>query len=206
MAVLGALGAGAAADAAATAGTTAAAAGSAAAAGTAAAAGGGLLSTIASVSPYLTLASAGISALGSVASGQQQAAALRANQYGDQVNAGMALESSAAQEQRQQIAARQTVAGAANTYGASGVDPTNGSPLDVLAEQAGQGALNSEITRWQGQTQANSYLYGASQAGYQADQAADAGALTAGTTLLTSGARYATSLLPRQGVRAGGML
>ena len=216
MVALGALGGAAAAtaaDTAATAGTLTAAATSAAAIPSALALGGtaatsaastGLLSTLSSITPLLTGGSALLSAIGSVASGKQQAGALDYNAQVDKINAGTALSTSEADVQRQQIAATRAVATGANAYGASGVNLGSGSPLDVLADHAAQGALDSEITRWKGGTQADAYLNNAGQATYQAGQASTAGDIQAGTTLLTTGARYAASQLPR-GLGAGGL-
>ena len=185
------------------AGSTLAAAGSglAASAGTAftAATAPTLAGTLASISPYLTLGSTLISTIGSLASGNAQKNALQYNQAVDKINAGTALATSAADAQRSQIRSQREVASAQNQFGASGVNLGSGSPLDVLSDHAAQGALDSEIIRWRGDTQANAYLNNAQQAGYQADQASIAGDIQAGTTLLTQGARYATTLIPRQG-------
>jgi hypothetical protein len=170
----------------------------------AAAGGGGLLSTAATVAPYLSVASAGIGALSNIASGNAQSAALQAQASTDQINAGTALTTAAASMQRNQIRAEQTVATTANTYGGDGINSGTGSPLNVMASQAAQGALDSEIIRWQGGQQASADLNAATQANYAASQASTAGLVNAGTTLLTAGARYATSQLPVQTIRAGG--
>ena len=132
-----------------------------------------------------------------MAQGSSQAAAQKYNQQTDQINAGQALSTSAAEAQRDQIRAQRSVASSAADFGASGVALGSGSPLNVLADQAAQGALNASIVQYRGASQATSALNSAQQAGFQASQDADAGAITAGTTLLTQGARYATSLYPR---------
>lgn len=62
-------------------------------------------------------------------------------------------------------------------YGAAGVDPNSGSPLQVMSDQATQGELARQMTIWQGVAQQQSADTQAS-----ADQAEGSAALRAGYT------------------------
>ena len=77
------------------------------------------------------------------------------------------------------------MASARAQYGASGASLNVGSPVDVMADQAGQAALDQEIARWRGRVQQTSYLNEADSQIYQGNQAARAGIFKAGTMLLT---------------------
>lgn len=141
--------------------------------------------------------SALLGAVGSIRAGNAQAAALERNAAIERENAGTALASAEADAARQQTADQRRRATALNAAGASGVDPTSGSPLDLMADMAAEGALDQEITRWRGRTRANAGLQAASNDLAAADQASTAGYLNAGTTLLTSaGKAYAAYKYP----------
>lgn len=157
-----------------------------------------LAGILTSAAPFISAGSGLLSAVGSVSAGNAQAAALQRNAQVGQINAGASLATSEADAQRLQIRSERAVATGENQSGSSGVDLSTGSPLDVMADAAAQGALDSEISRWRGQTQANAYLTGAQNTAAQASQVQAAGAIQGATTLLTSGARYAAGRLPSQ--------
>lgn len=154
--------------------------------------------TLLLVAPYIAAASTGLSVVSSIAQGQQQSAALsqraeydRANAEQARINAGSALNASEAEAARGEATARRRSATAFNAAAGSGVDPTFGSPLDLMADVAAEGALDTQIQRWKGRNQAQGYL---TQAGNFTNQAAgneqaasdvaSAGRIRGGTTLL----------------------
>jgi hypothetical protein len=148
------------------------------------------------LSTAATIGSGLISAFGAIQSGNAQQDALNANAATSRVNAGTALATSEAEAARGQDRARRTVAGIANQGAASGIDISSGSPLDVMADAAAQGALDTEIQRWKGRSQSSAYMAQAGQQDRQAGDAGTAGYVGAGTALLSTAARYATARLP----------
>jgi hypothetical protein len=160
--------------------------------------------TLILAAPYLAAASTGISAISAISGAQQQSAAMatqaeyqRANAEQARINAGSALNASEAEAARAEAQARRRSATAFNAAAGSGVDPTFGSPLDLMADIAAEGALDTQIQRWKGRNQAAGYQ---TQAGnFEAQGAASdiagsnvaaAGPIRAGTTLLGGLAQY----------------
>jgi hypothetical protein len=160
--------------------------------------------TLATLASYASLASGGIGALASLRSGMTQAAVANANAEAAKFNAGSSMNAAEAEAARIQANTRRTLATAANTGGASGIQTGSGSALDVMGDMAAQGSLDAQIARWRGFTQGGAYQ---TQAGQQSAAAAAApltGALGAGTTLLTSFGNYANQRAYAQGlVRQG---
>lgn len=97
-----------------------------------------------------SIAAGGIGALGRLNAGKAEAAAstfnaaLAERQATTELQAG-ALASGQVYDERRRDIARARAAGAA-----SGVDATSGSPLDVLADLAGQAKLEEETVFWNG--------------------------------------------------------
>ena len=81
--------------------------------------------------------------------------------------------------------------------GASGVIPSEGSPLIVQMESASQGELDLARIRYQGETQGRGYESAAILQGFYSKQARTAGQVGAGSSLLTgvgqAGSSYAYS-------------
>ena len=155
-------------------------------------------SLLIAAAPYLAVASAGFSAISSIVGGSQQGAAYdaqaaqqRANAEQARINAGAARTASEAEAQRTEGQNRRKVASAFNQMAASGGDATSGSPLDVMADWATEGALDVAISRWRGTNQGNAYLTQSqnfeNEAFYSdraADEARTSGYVKAGGTLL----------------------
>lgn len=161
--------------------------------------------TLILAAPYLTAASAGISAISAVMGGQQQAQALEAQAESDRrnaqqsrINAAVQLNSAEAEAARTEAATRRRVASGFNAAAGSGVDPGFGSPLDLLGDIAAEGALDTEIQRWKGRAagraqlaQAGAFEQSALFAEDNASSAGTTGFIRAGTTLLGGLAQYA---------------
>lgn len=173
--------------------------GTAAAAGAGTAAAGGIAGALASAAPYLTLGSGIVGATAAIASGEAQQAALDRNAAIERINAGSALAQAEGTVAQQQDQARRRVASATAAAAGDGTDIASGSPLDVMANISAESALDSEITRWKGAQASGADLTQASTDIYAGSQAATAGYLTAGTTLLTTAGRAGIAMLPPSG-------
>jgi hypothetical protein len=154
-----------------------------------AAIGGGSITT----GTVLTGLSAAVGALGAISSGRQQAAANRYNAQVAEQNAERAVLTSEAEAAREGDRNRRRLATSANAFGASGLDMT-GTPLDVMADLASEAALDEQIIRWRGRTQAARFQSQAAQDRAAAQRATTAGFGQAGATLLTAGARLGAGL------------
>jgi hypothetical protein len=74
-------------------------------------------------------------------------------------------------------------------YAAAGVDPNQGTPLDVMEDQATEAELQRRLVLYQGDTAAMSLRQRAALASMGGAAAAEAGTMAAGTTLLTGATR-----------------
>ena len=153
-------------------------------------------------SMVLTAVAAAVSAYGAVSQASAQADMAAANEAASKRNAGSALASGEAEAARQERNTNRQLASAENTLGAAGIDPTSGSALDVQADMAAEGSLDSQIARWKGQQQARSYLDQANVYSMQGSAASSAGAITAASTLL--GGAGKTAWMGSGGGNAGG--
>ena len=148
-------------------------------------------SALASAAPYVaagaSLLASGVSALGSRQAGNAQAQAATYNarlaeqQATTELQAG-ALASGRVYEERRRDIARARAAGAA-----SGVDATSGSPLDVLADLAGQAKLEEETVFWNGYQRARAAGAQVPIEQYRAQVARSSGRGQALGTLLSAG-------------------
>jgi hypothetical protein len=144
-------------------------------------------------STILTGASALVGAAGAISSGRQQAAANRYNAQVAEANADRAVLTSEAEAAREGDRNRRRLATSANAFGASGL-ALEGTPLDVMADLASEAALDEQIIRWRGRTQAQGLRTQAAQDRAAAQRATTAGYGQAGATLLTAGARLGQGL------------
>lgn len=180
-------------------------------------------SVLITAAPYLMAASAGISAISAVMGGQQRSAAFQAQAAADErnadqarVNAAVQMNQAEAEAARTDAATRRRSAAAYNLSAASGGDPSYGSPLDLMADIAAEGALDSQIQRWKGTLAAQGMLAQANgldaQAGFNrnaGDAAATAGFIQGGASLLNAGASYGMANLrlsrglPSSGIMGG---
>ena len=125
--------------------------------------------------------------------------------------AQIARDTAASQGEIQDVITRRTMAQTIANAGASGIDVTQGSPLQVLSDQAGQGALMKRLLLYRGEMTAEAaesrgaldqllaqqaLTSGNMQSTLdrlQGDQARMAGTMKAGSTLLTTGANLLRS-------------
>ncbi|HLG87055.1 MAG TPA: hypothetical protein VKZ79_07650 [Alphaproteobacteria bacterium] len=138
------------------------------------------------------IAAAGVAAVGSIASGVAQSNAAKYNAEVEQQRAQEAEQQAEAQAaiDKQNTARKMGQAEAA--YGASGVDPNSGSPLNVMSDLATQGELTRQLTLYQGKIGAIADLQQGALDKLQGQNALTSGIVGAGSTLLTAGARLAT--------------
>jgi hypothetical protein len=122
------------------------------------------------------------------ASGQAQQAAGEYNADVAEQQAQAARASAAVDEEAAREKARRIQAAARAAYGASGVSQEEGSPLLVLMDNAAQAELEAQRIRYAGELAATGYGNQATLARTQGAQAAQAGQIGAGISLLSSGA------------------
>lgn len=144
-----------------------------------------------------------IGAFGQIQSGQQ---AQQLAEY----NATLARNNAAAADQAGQQEAgrlydqhRRAMATARATQGASGADVNLGSPVDVMADLAGQAALDEEIARWRGRRAAAGYRNEAASQQYQGQMAASTAWGRAGAMLLTGFGRFGSPYTPSYATGGG---
>jgi len=122
------------------------------------------------------------------ASGQAQEAAA---EYGADVAENQAQASRNAAAVDEDIArekSRRIQAAARAAYGASGVTQDEGSPLLVMMDTAAQSELEVQRIRYGGELATGGYISEATRQRHYGQQAAQAGAIGAGISLLSSGA------------------
>lgn len=130
------------------------------------------------------IAAAVVTAYSAVRSGQAQSAAASYNaKVADQNAEAMRQQGAAAQEQQRQDAMRKLGLMQAN-YGASGVDPSTGSPLDVFADSVQKSTLDNLTTKYNYQMRALGYQNSSTLDSFQSDQASTSGYLNAAGSLL----------------------
>lgn len=141
------------------------------------------------MSGILQIGSALISAGGSVAAGQAQQNAYNANAKLEEQQGEIARNQSFSSAQQVWQKVQKTIGGQRAAYGAAGVDPNSGSPLEVMAETARNGELSRLATLYQGVTQQQTADTQAALDRYSGKAAKKAGMIQAGTTVLTAGAK-----------------
>ena len=156
----------------------------------------------------MAAAAATASAIGSIQSGNAQAAVASYNAKDEEQRAAQAQNQAAVQATLDDQKTRRVVGEQAAAYGAASVDST-GTPLMVMMDQTTQGEMQRQLDLYRGATNAQSDLQQA-----QADEAAaaqdrSAGNMNAGLTLLTGAATGAknyysmTGAYPTGGSTAG---
>lgn len=150
------------------------------------------------VSVIATAFSAVMGAVGAIQQGNAAADAAEYNAKLARIQAGSAAMAGSAQQARLQDQNDRRLATARNAAGANGLDINSGTPLDVMADLAGQGALDAELVRWNTQNRVDANLNQAAMDHAQAG-AYRQGGIIRGVTTLLSGFGSAAS----QGVKAG---
>jgi hypothetical protein len=160
--------------------------------------------------PYLVAGGVGLGALGIYQQGQAAAAAAKGQQAVAEYNAKVAQQQATSIDRQTEYRTRmraeqaaQQQSGLLAAAGASGVVPSEGSPLMVQAAQAAESELDTLMIGYQGQvaaaqqrSQAGLDTLQAGIYGQQAGYASTAGLIGAGTTLLQGFGNYS---LRRQG-------
>ena len=147
--------------------------------------------TTAIVSIAAAVASTAVTAYSAYAQGQQQQAA---SKYSAKVAANQAEAArNAAAVRAQQAALQHRRVAAANVAaaGSSGVEVAAGSPLLVLADEAMQADLEQQRIRYGGELEASTQRANERLFRFQGRQAAAAGGLRTGTTLLSGASSFA---------------
>lgn len=132
------------------------------------------------------------SAYGVYASGQAQGAAADFNAQVAQQQAQAARDAAAVEEEQTRERNRRIQATARARAAASGVVPSEGSPLLILMDNAAQAELEAQRARFGGELTAAGFRGQAAQQQFAARQARTAGGIGAGISLLSSGASIGT--------------
>lgn len=131
--------------------------------------------------PWIIMA---VSTYATVRAGQAQSATAKyAAQVSQQNSAAMQQQGAAAAAAQRRDAMRKLGLLAAN-YGASGVDPSTGSPLDVLSDSVGQATLDNLNVRYNYQLRALGYQNSSTLDSAQASDATTSSYLSAAGSLL----------------------
>lgn len=133
------------------------------------------------------VASAVISAYGAIRAGQAQSAQAKYMGQVAQQNAIAANQQGAAAADAQHRDAMRKLGLMQANYGASGVDQSTGSPLDVFSDAVGQSTLDNLNTKYNYQLKALGYQNSASLDSATASDATTSGYLNAAGSLLGSG-------------------
>ena len=165
---------------------------------------------MAAIGPVLTAVAAGASLIGSVVSATGQVQAGKEQQQADTVNAQVQRQNATIATQEAQGQAKidktqteRNLGAIAATYGAAGVDPTQGSPLTVMADQAATGELNRQLDLYRGSVGATSSLNQANLLTFQGQQQAIAGTTGAVGTILSGVGKVVPSVKTLFGVSSG---
>ena len=149
---------------------------------------GASAATASTVSTVATTAAVAASAVAGVAGAIQQGqAAKQTANYNAQVSRNNAIgteQAAAAESDRKSLETRHLLASGVAAAGASGVDPNSGSPLEVVADLAGQAKLDEELARWQARERAKGFGNQAALDTYTGRAATRAGTINAGASLL----------------------
>jgi hypothetical protein len=137
--------------------------------------------------------SAATAAYGSYSSGQAQKKAAEFNAQVQEQNASAAKEKAAYDEQQQRYKARLLISTQIARYSASGADISEGTPLDVVAEQAFQSEKDSIAIRYGGDVAGSRYLSAASGERFQGQNAATAGQISAVGSILQGAGSMGTA-------------
>ncbi len=142
--------------------------------------------------PEAFLISAAVGALGAVQEARASAAASEFNAKVADNNAIIAEQNAAAEERRHRRAADREAAGMRARIGAAGVT-LEGSPLELLEDQALEAELDALNIRYGGRLQATNYRSQAQLDRSRARSARTQGFISAGTSLLEGAGRFGES-------------
>lgn len=141
------------------------------------------MAALAPLVPYLIAGSAVISAVGAIRQGQAAAASADYNAKVAQQNAQISASQGNAAVEAQQRDAQRRIGAAVAAYGASGVQLSDGSPMDVLEESARNSALDAATLKYNYKLRGMGFENQASLYSAQSGFASTAGYLGAGAAL-----------------------
>lgn len=141
------------------------------------------------VMAVVAIVSAVVTAYSAVRAGQAQSAAAKYNEQIAQQNQNAAAQQGAAAEAAQKQQQQRQLGLMAANYGASGVDPTTGSPLDVFADTVQQNTLNNLSTKYNYQLKGLGYGDQAELDSAQASNATTSGYLNAAGDLASGASK-----------------
>lgn len=154
---------------------------------------GGIAGIAAIVGATAAVAGAGVGAYGAYEAGQARKEAAEYSQQVAENQAQASRDSAAIARANRDEELKRAMGAQRARIGATGVLPGEGSPLLVQMETSRQAALDLERITYAGETQATSYRSQGILEGFYGKQAARAGNIGAGTTLLSGvaqGANY----------------
>lgn len=141
------------------------------------------MAALAPIVPYLLAGSAVVSAVGAIRQGQAAAASADYNAKVAQQNAQISAAQGNAAVEAQQRDAQRRIGAAVAAYGASGVQLSDGSPMDVLEESARNSALDAATLKYNYKLRGMGFENQASLYSAQSGFASTAGYLGAGAAL-----------------------
>lgn len=145
------------------------------------------------ISAIAGLVGAGLSAIGTINAGNQEAAADQTNAEIARQNAQIATADANSQAAIDKQQTEKQLGVIASQAGASGIVAGVGSPLDVMADQAATGELARQLDLYRGVVQASGNLTQANLLQQQATAAQEGALYRAGGTILTGAAASAKS-------------
>ena len=134
---------------------------------------------------------AGVNAIGAIQKGNQQQTAYNYNAAIERQNAGIATQEGQSQGLIDRQTAERQEGAITAAYGAGGVDPNRGTPLDVLFDQAATAKLNQQLDIYKANVAATSDINQAGLDIYQGNVAQRAGVTGAVGGLLSSAGQAA---------------
>jgi hypothetical protein len=137
------------------------------------------------------IAAAAVSVYSAVQAGKQRSAAAKYNQAVAQQNAKAAQEQGAEAALQSQRQTAQKIGAMEANYGASGVDASTGSPLDVLTDSVRQGTLDQLTLKYDASLRGAGYTNTATLDGMEASNATTSGYLNAAGAALGGTAQAA---------------
>lgn len=143
------------------------------------------------------VASAGVGAMSAVQAGQTAKMAGDYNAQVDRIQAGQAAAAGSAAAARVEDQTRRQIATATNAASGSGAQISSGTPLDIMADLARQGAMDAEITRWNAGNKSAAALDQAQMDKYGGDVAVQQSYGKAATSILSAATSYGTGLYAR---------
>lgn len=133
----------------------------------------------------LTVASTAYAAYSASQAADAQASAQRYNQQVAEQNAQIAKDQANTQAAIDKQETTRRLGQISASYGASGVQTDQGSPLDVLSDQAATGEMTKQLDLYRGKVAAAGFSSQAQLYGLEAAQTQQAGDIRAGQTILT---------------------